>query len=151
MNRTYSIELLAVVASLLLAAVSARANLIPANDPRFGRDSLTIDTSTGLAWLDVNLSAGLSYNQALADTGPGGLFSGFRYATAQEVLNLYSAAGIPGFGDYPLSTPSILSFLSLVGTTGSINGYPGILALSATSLGGAQAAPAVYATGVNGT
>ena len=151
MKRTCHIELLAAVVSLLLTGVSARANLIQASDPRFGPDSLTIDTSTGLAWLDVNLGTGLSYEQVLADTQPGGLFSGFRYATAPEVLALYVSAGIPGFGYYPLSTPSIPAFMSLVGTTESINGYPGIVALSATSSGGAQDAPAVYATGYNGT
>jgi hypothetical protein len=104
-----------------------------------------------LAWLDVAASTGLSYQQVLADTQPGGPFSGFRYATAPEVLSLYASAGIPGSGYYPLSTPSITSFISLIGATGSINGQPGILALSGTSsFGGSQDAPAIYAFGDDG-
>jgi hypothetical protein len=142
---------LAIVASSLLTGIPAKGTLIPASDPRFGLNSLTIDTSTGLAWLDVAASAGLSYQQVLADTQPGGPFSGYRYTTAPEVLNLYASAGIPGSGYYPLSTPSITSFISLVGLTGSINGQPGILALSGTSsLAGGQDAPAIYAFGYGG-
>lgn len=142
---------LAIIASSLLTGFSAKGTLIPASDPRFGLNSLTIDTSTGLAWLEVSASAGLSYQQVLADTQPGGPFSGYRYATAPEVLSLYGSAGIPGCGYYPLSTPSITSFISQVGATGSINGQPGILALSGTSsIGGLQDAPAIYAFGYGG-
>jgi hypothetical protein len=142
---------LATLVSLLLTGLPARANLIQASDPRFGLNSLTIDTSTGLGWLDLTASAGLSYQQVLADTQPGGVYSGFRFATVPEVLNLYSAAGIPSTGYYSLSTPSIPTLISLVGPSGLINGQPGIIGLSATSaLPGAQDAPAIYATGVNG-
>ncbi len=144
-------KILAWLISLLLTGLSANANLIQATDPRFGLNSLTIDTTTGLGWLDVSLSAGLSYQQVLADTQPGGSFSGFRFATVQEVLNLYTSAGIPGAGYYPLSTTAITSFLSLIGTTGTINGQPGVLALSATSLSaGVYCAPAIYGTGKSG-
>jgi hypothetical protein len=137
--------------SLCLTGLSAKADLIQATDPSFGLNSLTIDTTTGLGWLDVSLSAGLSYQQVLADTQPGGSFSGFRFATAQEVLNLYTSAGIPETGFYPLSTSSITSLLSLIGITGTINGQPGVVALSATSLSpGANCAPAIYATGASG-
>ena len=142
---------LAALVSLLLTGLPAKANLIEVTDPRFGQNSLTVDTTTGLAWLDLTASAGLSYQQVLADTQPGGIFSGFRFATAPEVLNLYTSAGIPGTGYYPLSTPPILTLISLIGASGTINGLPGMLGLSATAASfDSQYAPAIYATGVSG-
>ena len=142
---------LAALVLLLLTGLPAKANLIEANNPRFGVNSLTVDTTTGLAWLDLTASAGLPYQQVLADTQPGGIFSGFRFATAPEVLNLYTSAGIPGIGYYPLSTPPILTLISLIGATGTINGEPGLLGLSATAASfDSQYAPAIYATGVSG-
>jgi hypothetical protein len=142
---------LAALVSLLLTGLPAKANLIEATDPCFGVNSLTVDTMTGLAWLDLTASAGLSYQQVLADTQPGGIFSGFRFATAPEILNLYTSAGIPGTGYYPLSTPSILTLISLIGASGTINGQPGMIGLSATAASfDSQYAPAIYATGVSG-
>jgi hypothetical protein len=145
---------LAALVSLLLTGLPAKANLIQANDPRFGLNSLTVDTMTGLAWLDLIASAGLSYRQVLADTQPGGIFSGFRFATAQEVLTLYASAGIPGTGDYPGSVPgdqSILTLISLVGATSSQDGHPETFGISATSDFGGRVVPGLdffYATGV---
>ena len=142
---------LAALVSLLLTGLPAKANLIEATDPRFGVNSLTVDTMTGLAWLDLTASAGLSYQQVLADTQPGGIYSGFRFATAPEVLNLYTSAGIPGIGYYPLSAPPILTLISLIGATGTFNGQPGMIGLSATAASfDSQYAPAIYATGVSG-
>ena len=137
--------------ALLGSGRPANAALLPGTDPRFGLNSLTIDTESQLAWLDLPQSAGLTYQQALAQTGPGGLFSGFRFATATEVLSLYHAAGIPSEGYYPLSTPEIGSLFSLVGATGSFNGEPMLIGNSATAQSaGAQLAPSIYSTGVFG-
>jgi hypothetical protein len=128
---------LAALVSLLLTGLPAKANLIEANNPRFGVNSLTVDTTTGLAWLDLTASAGLSYQQVLADTQPGGLFSGFRFATAPEVLKLYTSAGIPGTGNYPGLAPgdqAILNLISLVGATSFQDGNPETLGISGTSV-----------------
>ena len=62
---------LAALVSLLLTGLPAKGNLIQASDPRFGLNSLTIDTGTGLGWLNLAASAGLSYQQVLADTTTG--------------------------------------------------------------------------------
>ncbi|MEJ0091183.1 MAG: hypothetical protein WDM80_15745 [Limisphaerales bacterium] len=142
---------LASLVSLLLTGLPARADLIQATDPSFGLNSLTIDTSTGLGWLDLTASTGLSYQQVLADTQTGGIYSGFRFATAEEVLSLYSHAGIPSTGNYSLSSPEIQSLISLLGFTELVNGQPGFIGLSGTtSLAGAQDAPAIYPIGVPG-
>src|ERR1039458_10013985 len=126
---------LAALVLLLLPGLPAKANLMEATDPRFGLNSLTIDTMTGLAWLDLTASAGLSYQQVLADTQPGGIFSGFRFATAQEVLVLYASAGIPGTGNYPGSVPgdqAILNLISLIGATSFQDGNPETFGISGT-------------------
>lgn len=131
----------------------ARADLYLTDDPTFGPDSVTVDTSTDLGWLNLSETAGLSYGKVSSEMQPGGTFSGFRFATVQEVLGLYSSAGIPGTGIYSLSTPAIPSFLSMIGMSGTINGYPGVLALTGTPYAGAPGfycAPAIYAFGNSG-
>ena len=133
-----------------MTAPPAQALLYLTGDASFGPNSITVDTSTGLGWLNLADTSGLSYQQVLSDTQPGGMFNGFRFATVEEVLGLYSSAGIPGTGYYPLSTPAIPSLFSLIGTSGIINGQPGMLALSGTpSVTGGYCAPAIYAVGIN--
>ncbi len=137
---------------ILSVALSAKAALVPGTDPRFGPNSLTIDTSTQLAWLNLRESVGLSYEQALADTAPGGLFSGYRFATANEVLALYGSAGIQGTGYYPLATPSIQSLISLVGPTGTFQGEPEIAGITGSfNARGLLYTGQIYASGVNGS
>src|SRR5450756_2195430 len=143
---------LATLISLLAVGLPAPANLIQTTDPSFGLNSLTIDTTTGLTWLDLTASAGLSYQQVLTATLPGGIFSGFRYATGPEVISLYTDAGIPGVGYYSASNPAITSFISLVGATSSQDGHPETFGISGTSDGsGSQFVPGIdffYNTGV---
>jgi len=121
--------------ALLFSALSIKANLIQADSPRFGQNALTIDSSTGLAWLDLPFSANYSYLQAVAATQPGGVFEGFRHATVQEVLTLYTDAGIPGTGTFPESsdaTQAILSLISLVGATSFQDGHPQTIGITGT-------------------
>ncbi len=126
---------LGVILGLFLFSEAGASTLVEADDPRFGPRTLTIDTTSGLAWLDVSLTTGLSYSQVIADTGPGGRFQGFRYATVPEVVALYAAAGIQESGFCPESSPSlqpVLSLISMLGPTGTYNGEPGVWGLSAT-------------------
>ena len=137
---------------LFVAAPSAKAYLYLTGDANFGPNSITVDTSTGLGWLNVTKTTGLSYQQVLSEIQTGGTFSGFRFATVPEVLQLYSSAGLTAsaYGDtahyYPASSPSIQTFFSLLGTSGMFNGLPGILALSGSSPDGGVVydAPSVY-------
>lgn len=50
--------------------------------------NITRDTDTGLDWLDVTETRGLSYNQVMAQMGPGGTYEGWRYATTAELDQL---------------------------------------------------------------
>ena len=136
------------IVTLMLMALSARADLVTGTDPAFGANSLTIDTQTELGWLNLSFTAGLSYNQVLAHMQPGGMFSNYTFATSQQGADLYIDAGISAAGIYPFSTPAIGLFISLVDPAGTINGEPGFLAVSGTSAGaGLQEAPSIYAYG----
>jgi hypothetical protein len=149
--KTIRRTLLMILVSLFLTALPARAALYLTSDPQFGPNSVTVDTSTGLGWLGLTESVGLSYDQVIADMQPGGIFNGFRYASSQEVLTLYNSAGITGTGYYALSTPSISTLISLMGPTGTFNGEPEINGITGTSSGSTQYAAAIYASiGPNG-
>src|SRR4051812_28620374 len=86
---------LAIATLLLLGAFvtggPARSALILENDPVFGPNSLVLDTSTGLEWLNLGFSANLSPVEVLAQLQPGKKFSGFRYTTYSEFGSLTSS------------------------------------------------------------
>lgn len=50
--------------------------------------NITRDTESGLDWLDLTETVGLSYNEVTAQMGPGGAYEGWRYATTQELDQL---------------------------------------------------------------
>jgi PEP-CTERM motif-containing protein len=80
------------------ASVEADSPVLVARDSSFGVGTLTLDTLTGLRWLDLPLTVGLNYFQMEAQLGPGGSFAGFRHASRAEVEGLWSSAGIPYTG-----------------------------------------------------
>ncbi len=84
----------------VLIASQASAAFITDNDPSITgttRDgfNLTIDTDTGLKWLDINLAVNRSYADVSAQFGPGGDFEGYRHATASELLTFFGNHGVP--------------------------------------------------------
>jgi len=111
--------ILAALASVSLAGLPAKADLLQADHPLFGADSLTVDTTTGLGWLDLSFSVNLSYLQAEAETQPSANFAGFRHATVPEVLSLFNSAGF-GEGVFSQSSASfqkVEALISLIGVT----------------------------------
>lgn len=59
----------------------------------------TEDTETGLKWLDLTLTRGLSYNEAIAETTKvTGHFRGCRSATTPEIQNLLPKLGLSPTG-----------------------------------------------------
>ena len=74
----------------------ARADLVSQDYLAAGDGLLTHDTQTGLRWLDVSATQGLSANQILS--GAGGWSSHFRYATYAELSTLFEHAGLPANG-----------------------------------------------------
>jgi PEP-CTERM motif len=76
----------------LLVGGSASAALVSEDSP-FGTDTITLDTDTGLRWLDMTLSNGLSHDEVLQALQSGGTFEGFRLATSAELGQLFANAG----------------------------------------------------------
>lgn len=77
---------------------------------------ITIDSSTGLKWLDVSLTAGLTFDEVRT----GEWYSrGFRYATKEELIILFANAGTPDDGfDLSITHPAeTLELAQLLGPT----------------------------------
>ncbi|HTM44340.1 MAG TPA: hypothetical protein VL137_05265 [Polyangiaceae bacterium] len=94
-------------------------------DTSFGTDTGTLDTNTGLLWLDVTLSTPYSYDQLQPELAPGGVFEGYRMATMEEVLTLWSDAGIDtaALNEFvPQNFQPIVDLMLYVGVTGAATG-----------------------------
>lgn len=63
-------------------------------DSSFGVNSITLDSVTNLEWLDLDFTTTYSFNSASAQFGASGVFEGFSIATASQVSELISHAGI---------------------------------------------------------
>ncbi len=83
---------------------------------RRGDGLLTLDTSTGLEWLDITeTDLNLSYNRMVGELDKGGMFEGFRYATEDEVLTLLTNAGIDVSSIGEANFEPITAFQALIG------------------------------------
>ena len=95
-----------IVAALALAVIASTAGAtLVSGDSSFGPGTITADTQTGLVWLDLTESAGLTHAQVLQELIPGGTFEGFRLATRAEVAGLFADAG------FDLSPATLGSFV----------------------------------------
>jgi hypothetical protein len=74
--------------SLLACTVEVQAALID-------EGLITVDSSTGLQWLDLTQSNGYSFAQMTGQLAAGGQFAGWRIATAAEVANILTQVGFP--------------------------------------------------------
>ena len=79
---------------VLATTTKASATLISLNDPKFGNGSFTVDTVTGLQWLDLSLTLNQSMNYIKANSGTGDTYNGLRYATQGELETFIADAGI---------------------------------------------------------
>jgi len=86
-------------ACLAVVSFNAGAALVPADLNTPGDGLITRDTVTGLEWLDVTETAGLSYNNALTSSL---IDLGFRYADNNEVTQLFNQA----FDGYIMTDPT---------------------------------------------
>ena len=89
-QRAWVLHAFMIVVALSCLFKQAEAALISANDPVFGNDSLTIDTGTRLAWLDLAFTNGRSFDDVSSELGVGGEFEGYRYATRDEVFSFFA-------------------------------------------------------------
>ena len=93
----------AVVVFLLLSASIAQADFIQVSST-FGPQSALRDNTTQLDWLHLNLSKTISYNAMQSALLPGGAFYGWRYATPDELKQLFidydgSPTGVVRYND----------------------------------------------------
>ncbi len=81
----FSVKFLALIASIFFS-FSVQAAPVDFVD----NGNSTTDGLSGLEWLDVNLTAGRNYYDVSSQLGAGGEFDGWRYATANEFLQMIS-------------------------------------------------------------
>lgn len=87
-------------------------------DPLVDQGTTTYDPNTGLEWLDLNLTAGQSYNTILAGWNGYTTTQGYRFATKDEILALYADAGATDINSTPSGNVAQADLLlSLLGTT----------------------------------
>jgi len=82
------------ICSVVLLSQPSNAALIDMDWNATGDAALMLDTTTGLKWLDLSVTANQSYNNVITQLQQGGAYDVFRYATQTEVLALWTQAGI---------------------------------------------------------
>lgn len=114
------------------------AELVPVDFNAPGDGLLTRDMITGLEWLDLSVTHGLSFNEVAAQTEVGGSLEGFRHATREEVVLLWQHAGLvdidlPGYLNYTAANyPGALNLFELVGGVISFPNAPLARGVTAT-------------------
>ena len=105
---------------LAFGTMAANADLIEQDFISSGDGLITLDTGTGLKWLDVTETKGLSVDEILAGSG-GWLTSGFRYASFAEVQTLANNAGVDTFTGRNIrlteNVPGVSLLISLFGNS----------------------------------
>lgn len=116
---------------------SASASISQYNDPGLATtdgNNITVDSDTGLEWLDWTATTNNSYEEIFSRLEPGGNLEGFQYATLGEVSALFTNMGL--FGNlssldihFPNTTSlndggvSATSALGYLGNTAYYNGF----------------------------
>ena len=90
------------LAVLVALSPQAHATLVEAGWNTPEDKLLLLDTDTGLEWLDLPLTAGMSVSEVLSQMSPGGTLEGFRYATSDEVHALFQSAQIPDLNTWSM-------------------------------------------------
>jgi len=122
--------------------------------------AITFDTNTGLEWLDLTETNGISYSNMLTLLGSGQQYEGWRYANYGEVAAIFDYFSLRSYanGGHALvqgSTEDIAieSFTQLFGdTVGEYGNYYGVLGILVDDLATPVARRGVYISGgINGT
>jgi len=128
------LAIIILITTSLLISVE-RANAIPLFERDLingsGDGLITLDTSTGLEWLDLTASTNRSYVDISTQFEAGGAYEGFRYATNDEVQMLFTIAGISD--DFTIANyiPAV-ELVSLLGSTSSNSSQTWARGLSGT-------------------
>lgn len=114
----------------LIFITPSYAALVLTDDSYWGADAIILDTETGLEWLNTLNSVSDTRDYINTQFGSGGEFEGFRYATLEEVEELFEAVGIQaGDGQTGQDIFDAVEYMAtLVGAVRSQGGNPEILA-----------------------
>ncbi|OAI21312.1 hypothetical protein A1359_19395 [Methylomonas lenta] len=127
MNKIYR---LAIGAILLGITVESHASLVSNDLLGSGDGLLTYDSDTKLSWLDLTATVGQSYNQIMAGFGGYTSNQGFRYATENEVAELFSDAGVSQtswvWGYWNYNNPGYVANSTLVSLLGITYPFDGL-------------------------
>lgn len=113
------------IAVLTMCSVASASLLMGVNDGSIigngggAQDgfNITRDTSSGLDWLDLTLSSGLSYAEVSAEFGDGGKFEGFRHATTGDIEGLFLGTAGLSLGSFHGVNQSLIELQDFVGIT----------------------------------
>lgn len=95
---------------LALSAQGASALFVASSSDGFGRNSLVVDSTSGLTWLNLDVTAGLSFNAVVGLLETDARYEGFRFASLDEVTTLFLNAGFSvGIPSGDLSDPDRLA------------------------------------------
>lgn len=104
------------------AASFAAAGVLQVDWKTSGDKMIVKDEETGLEFLRLSASFGLSFDAAKAQTAPGGQFAGFRHATFAEVNTLLSHVPLPqapdtrnGWVQHTITLEQLNTFRTLFG------------------------------------
>jgi hypothetical protein len=79
---------------LVIASFNTNATLMNVDWKDSGDNLITYDDSTGLYWLDLTETSNMSYSTVTTMLGPGEIFEGFRVASYEEAISLWSEFGV---------------------------------------------------------
>ncbi|MDP6352586.1 MAG: VPLPA-CTERM sorting domain-containing protein [Alphaproteobacteria bacterium] len=124
--KSFTLAIFFGVAAVGLPISSARAILTELDLNTSGDKLITVDSVTGLQWLDITATQGQSYTESLSD--PDVLAGGFRHATRDEVATLFINSGVADFSN-TFQASNFLGAIDLqskIGVTGFvlISGQP---------------------------
>jgi hypothetical protein len=77
----------------VVLSMNVSASIISADWQTVDDNLITIDTSSGLEWLDITATTSRSYNDINSKLGPGQEFDGWRYASSLEISGFWDAFG----------------------------------------------------------
>jgi hypothetical protein len=122
-------RLMMLLIALMAPPAPAWSALISA-DSDLGPGTVVRDTSTGLDWLKLPLTANLNFGQVLADMEPGGRFDGFRYSSIQEFMGglIQPVLNSCTTGDRACRYAVVGNLIDLFG--GNRNGFQALYALN---------------------
>ncbi|MEW8276540.1 MAG: PEP-CTERM sorting domain-containing protein [Candidatus Thiodiazotropha sp.] len=111
---------------LFLPVSPVNAKLIEADWDRYAYDNnlLTYDTDTGLYWLDLSVTTGLSYN-FVEDLISDGTLGEFTHASISQLREFHTNAGLD-FGRIAMGREEAIlaaNFASMLGVTPALSGY----------------------------